>query len=157
MIRRGLKIGQSKKGHTMKISCGVIVTDGTSIVLGHSTGSPANIHDIPKGMLEEGENPIEAALRELYEETGLTASAGDLQNLGEFAYLRDKKLYLFLWKVSKMPDIKTLKCHSFFDGPNGEQLPEFNRYSIVPWQEVSNFVREPMYVVLKQVQKYTKE
>ena len=52
-------------------SCGVIVTDGTRLLLGHATRSPR--WDIPKGGVEPGESFAAAAYRELHEETGLTA------------------------------------------------------------------------------------
>lgn len=52
-----------------RTSCGVIVTDGERILLGHATRSPR--WDIPKGEAHPGENFAEAAARELLEETGV--------------------------------------------------------------------------------------
>ena len=85
-----------------RLSCGVIVTDGPSVLLGHATRSPR--WDIPKGLAEPGEAPIAAALRELAEETGLSAASADLRPLGVHGYLRDKDLALFLWKLVVLPD-----------------------------------------------------
>ena len=56
-----------------RTSCGVIVTDGSVLLLGHATGSPR--WDIPKGLAEPGEDFRSAALRELQEETGLARAA----------------------------------------------------------------------------------
>ena len=50
-------------------SCGVIVTDGQRLLLGHATGSPR--WDIPKGIAEPGESFAAAAVRELFEEVGI--------------------------------------------------------------------------------------
>ena len=43
-------------------SCGVIVTDGERVLLGHATRSPR--WDIPKGIAEPGENSADAAVRD---------------------------------------------------------------------------------------------
>ena len=55
-----------------RISCGVIVTDGNRLLLGHATRSPR--WDIPKGLAEPGESLAAAAVRELAEETGLVVA-----------------------------------------------------------------------------------
>src|SRR5690349_13247242 len=73
-----------------RTSCGVIVTDGQRILLGHATRSPR--WDIPKGIAEPGETFASAAGRELLEETGLMVPATELRDLGLHAYLRDKDL-----------------------------------------------------------------
>ncbi len=82
------------------ISCGVIVTDGKRLVLGHATRSPR--WDIPKGGIERGETLEQTARRELREETGLAAPTGALSALGTFPYLRDKDLALFAWVVPRI-------------------------------------------------------
>ena len=71
-------------------SCGVIVTDGERILLGHATRSPR--WDIPKGVAEPGEDFPAAAARELFEETGLAAAPDGLAGLGVHPYLRSKDL-----------------------------------------------------------------
>src|SRR6516165_5957067 len=98
-------------------SCGVIVTDGKRILLGHATRSPR--WDIPKGVAEPGENFAEAATRELLEETGLTVPAGELVELGVHAYLRGKDLALFAWTPPELPDPQSLTCTSRFALANG--------------------------------------
>jgi 8-oxo-dGTP pyrophosphatase MutT (NUDIX family) len=57
-------------------SCGVIVTDGRRLLLGHATNSPR--WDIPKGIAEPGESFVAAAVRELEEETGLRVEPADM-------------------------------------------------------------------------------
>ena len=114
-------------------SCGVIVSDGERILLGHATRSPR--WDIPKGVAESGENFAEAAARELREETGLVVSPGELVELGVHAYLRGKDLALFAWRPPQLPDPQSLACTSLFELPNGTMLPEFDRFDLFPWDE----------------------
>ena len=109
-------------------SCGVIVTDGQRLLLGHASRSPR--WDIPKGGLEPGETLAAAACRELQEETGLVAPEEALKALGTYPYLRNKDLALFAWVVPTLPDPKTLVCSEYFELPDGTRLPEFDRFGL---------------------------
>ena len=109
------------------ISCGVIVTDGERLLLGHATRSPR--WDIPKGVAEPGESLAAAARRELSEETGLDAPETELRPLGVFPYLRDKDLALFGWATPQLPDPRILVCTSEFSW-NGRMWPEFDRFGL---------------------------
>lgn len=114
-------------------SCGVIVTDGQQLLLGHATRSPR--WDIPKGIVEPGETLAVAAARELLEETGLTVTPEEITNLGVHPYLRGKDLALFMWRPPQLPDPQSLTCTSRFALPNGTLLPEFDRFGLFPWEE----------------------
>jgi 8-oxo-dGTP pyrophosphatase MutT (NUDIX family) len=130
-------------------SCGVIVTDGKRILLGHATRSPR--WDIPKGVAEPGENFAEAATRELLEETGLTVPARELVELGVHAYLRGKDLALFAWTPPELPDPQSLTCTSRFALANGTLLPEFDRFGLFPWDEALTRVGKNLARVLTAV------
>ena len=130
-------------------SCGVIVTDGKRILLGHATRSPR--WDIPKGVAEPGENFAEAATRELLEETGLTVPARELVELGVHAYLRGKDLALFAWTAPELPDPQSLTCTSRFALANGTLLPEFDRFGLFPWDEALTRVGKNLARVLTAV------
>lgn len=122
-------------------SCGVIVTDGERILLGHATRSPR--WDIPKGVAEPGEDFAAAACRELFEETGLTASEAELKPLGVFPYRAGKDLALFVWRPAEMPDPGKLVCASCFSW-NGKELPEFDRFGLFPRDEALSRVGKAM-------------
>jgi 8-oxo-dGTP pyrophosphatase MutT (NUDIX family) len=114
-------------------SCGVIVTDGERVLLGHATRSPR--WDIPKGEAEPGESFAAAARRELFEETGLDAPEAELRPLGVFPYRRGKDLALFEWVPRQLPDPQTLACASCFSW-NGRMWPEFDRFGLFTHAEV---------------------
>lgn len=136
------------------ISAGVIVWDGKKFIIGHATGGKH--WDIPKGKIDPGEVSIAAAIRELYEETGLTVHYKNLTHLGIFPYKKDKDLSLYLWKVDKLPPLKSLKCHSTFVNKQGISLPEFNKFAHVNFDQVSKKTVLSMTEVLLNVEKIIK-
>ena len=127
-------------------SCGVIITDGERILLGHATRSPR--WDIPKGVAEPGESFAATAARELREETGLVIAPEELVELGVLPYLRGKDLALFVWAPPQLPDPQTLACTSHFALANGTLLPEFDRFGLFPWDEAVSRVGKNMARVL---------
>jgi len=123
------------------VSCGVIITNGHQLVLGHATRSPR--WDIPKGIAEPGESLVEAARRELFEETGLAAPEAELKPLGVAPYRSGKDLALFAWAVPVLPDPETLRCASCFDW-RGSMLPEFDRFGLFTHAEALGRVGKAM-------------
>lgn len=80
-------------------SVGIIALVEDSLVLVRQFRKPVEISllEIPAGKIEINEEPKEAALRELYEETGY--KAGNIEYLFEFYTspgFTDEKMYLFL-------------------------------------------------------------
>ena len=131
-------------------SCGVIVTDGERVLLGHATRSPR--WDIPKGSAEPSETFPVAAARELLEETGLVIAPEALTDLGVHLYLRGKDLALFMWKAAQLPDPRRLTCTSRFALPNGTLLPEFDRFGLFAWEDALSLVGKNLARVLASVQ-----
>ena len=131
--RQRLVQPRSDRRSAPRVTCGVLVTDGTRILLGHATRSPR--WDIPKGVADTGESFSDAALRELHEETGLVPAAGDLIGLGRHPYLRGKDIFLLAWTPDVLPDPATLRCTSTFETADGRTLPEFDRFALFPLGE----------------------
>ena len=51
----------------------------------HAVGRSRRVLGLPKGLVDPGEKPLETALREVYEETGVTADA--VAKLGDSKYV----------------------------------------------------------------------
>ena len=113
----------------MSTSCGVLVVDAAGhLLLGHVTHTPR--WDIPKGLQDPGESAVDAAVRELREETGLVVPPDALSDLGRFDYRRDKALHLFRLDVdAALPDLANLTCTSMFPHrATGKPTPEMDAY-----------------------------
>jgi 8-oxo-dGTP pyrophosphatase MutT (NUDIX family) len=129
-------------------SCGVLVTDGRRLLLGHATRSPR--WDIPKGIADVGEAFAAAAARELLEETGIAIHADWLIARGVHRYLSGKDLALFVWSPAVMPDPVTLRCASTF-AAGKSLLPEFDAFALFERTEVMARVGKNLARVLGTV------
>ena len=111
----------------MIVTCGVIVTDGVQMLICHPTHG--RTWDLPKGRKDPGEQDVDTAVRELLEETGITADATQLVYLGQYDYKRNKQLILFKLTVAEMPDPALLICTSMFE-MHGKQFPEMDQFVV---------------------------
>lgn len=111
------------------VSCGTLVLDGAGrLLLCHVTDTAH--WDIPKGMRDPGETTLQAAMRELWEEAGIKFDPARFEDLGGFAYRRDKRLHLYRVRVGdEMADLGHLHCNSFFPhAVTGLATPEADGY-----------------------------
>jgi 8-oxo-dGTP diphosphatase len=65
----------------------VIIRDDAGRVLLVHQNYKWRLHGLPGGMVESGETPAEAAVREALEETGLTVTVGERLSVEELVYL----------------------------------------------------------------------
>lgn len=128
-----------------QISAGFIIFDRDTgaILATHPTGRPLGkplhgggyemSYDIPKGHIEEGETPMQAATRELREETGFAIPEGvDIYEIGRVPYQANKALWLFSAVVPNMQEeIHKMKCNSFFKDSFGNTKPETDDFILV--------------------------
>ena len=130
-----------------RLSCGVvIVNDDHELLLCHVTGQ--NHWDLPKGGINNGESPLQAALRETREETGLRLQASELIDLGRFTYTAKKDLHLFALRTERF-DINMLRCESHFsERYSGKRLPEMDGFGWFGFARVAALCTPKMAQVL---------
>jgi len=107
---------------SVQLSAGIIITDGLNITLGHSCGN--KFWDLPKGLVDEGEDNKIAAIRETKEEFGITVPENELTDLGILYLHKTKDINLYVWKVTEMPDITKCKCVSYYTNHWGRRCRE---------------------------------
>lgn len=104
----------------MKLSAGVLLYkaegDDLRVLLIHPGGPLFAAKDlgwwsIPKGEYQGGDDPVEAAMRELWEETGATVAAGDLTELGTVRQKNGKQVSA--WCARGDFDVSALVSNTF--------------------------------------------
>ncbi len=130
------------------LSCGVIVRRRSGeLLLCHATGR--DYWDLPKGVLDPGETPLGAALRELREETGLVLDGGAVRDLGVQRYLPRKDLHLFIVDPPRADlSIDGCHCSTLHPGPGGRPVPEVDDYRWVTREDVAGLTGKNMARVL---------
>lgn len=110
-----------------RLSCGIVVlAPSRELLLCHVTGQ--RHWDLPKGGIDPGETPVQAAVRETVEETGLAFAAESLLDLGRFTYTGKKDLHLFA-ALSERIDPLALCCEStFVERGSSRRLPEMDGF-----------------------------
>lgn len=131
-----------------RLSCGVVILNpDRELLLCHVTGQ--NHWDLPKGGIDEGETPLEAAIRETREESGLRLQPDDLHDLGRFAYTNKKNLHLFACLMPRF-ELKGLRCESrYLDRYSGRQLPEMDGYGWFAFERTAALCTPKMSQVLR--------
>jgi predicted NUDIX family NTP pyrophosphohydrolase len=124
----------------MKRSAGLLLyrraADGTPALLIAHMGGPlwsnrdAGAWSIPKGELEEGDDPLAVALREFEEELGSAPPAVDLVELGEVTQAGGKRVVVFAAEADF--DVDTVRSNTFvLQWPKGsgrqQEFPEIDR------------------------------
>ena len=134
------------------LSCGVIVRRmAGELLLCHATGR--NYWDIPKGVRDEGETSVEAALRELREEAGIELDERRVSDAGVHKYLPRKDLHLFVLDPPDASlDINQCLCSTHYTPRYGtREIAEVDDYRWTSRAEVPEFCGKNMTRVLMAI------
>ena len=119
----------------MPTSAGILVykkvDDQFYVLLAHPGGpyyknKDEGVWGIPKGLVEDGENPIQTAIREFAEETGIQADFDELVELPQVKYKNGKILKSWASKVDDL-SLDNFKSNTFqiFWPPKSKVLSTF--------------------------------
>ena len=137
----------------MKMSCGLLIfgknEEGAVLLVCHVTNSNPSRWDIPKGVQETGEEPMDCVMREVEEETGLVITEEAVLDLGIFDYLPNKQLHLFLYDAITLPSVSVMSCSSMFE-MWGKEYPEVDRYKYVKFDELKNYTSPKLFPALEK-------
>lgn len=101
----------SKTKKEMKTSAGLLIIFDNKVLLCHPTNaSHINTYSPPKGEVDQGENLIDAAIRECFEETGIKvekSKIGDRIHVPYYNKSRNiyKEVFLFKVNVNSLSEI----------------------------------------------------
>lgn len=129
----------------MKITCGVfIINSDKRVLLTHPTNHPITFWSIPKGGLDEGEKLIEAAIREVWEETNLKLSVTLVKDLkdaegNDFVIYNKTKKKLKAFYYESTIDISKVSiiCNSlvYRKGKDKEPFPENDKHGWADYKQ----------------------
>jgi 8-oxo-dGTP pyrophosphatase MutT (NUDIX family) len=130
-----------------RLSCGILLLNAhRELLLCHVTGQ--RHWDLPKGGIHTGESPLQAALRETREETGLQLAPTTALDLGRHAYTAKKDLHLFAVLAERF-DTRTLHCDSFFlERGSGRARPEMDGFGWFAFDRVDELCTAKMASLL---------
>lgn len=94
----------------MKTSAGIVLKYKDSILLCHPTNAPwKETYSFPKGLVEDDEDLIDAAIRECFEETGIKVTREQIVNRYLVPYKKGrnyfKKVYLYQINIDSLEDL----------------------------------------------------
>lgn len=114
---------------------------------GKMINGPTGWLDLPKGHLEKGDEPEEAAIRECREETGIVLKKSDLTKIDTYDY---GKYPFHLFTAMADFDIENLHCNCKFESPfDGSMVPEMVGYELFDVNEECK--SPPWYKTLSEV------
>jgi len=138
-----------------------LVNKEGNILVGHPTHHPKEFWSIPKGKIDGDETPLQAAIRETYEESNvkLFTDLHTFIELGTIVYRHKKKdVTLFAHFEPKSSDWSKLEimCNSNVPEERGG-FPEFNSFLWVSFDEARTILHETQVAGLDILDRYIKE
>jgi len=154
----------AKKKKAGKVSAGLILyrvgTDGLEVLIAHMGGplwaKKERGWSIPKGEIDPGEEPLEAARREFLEEVGVEPPDGAPIHLGEIVQKSGKKVLAWALEGDLNPaDQKSVTCEIQWPPRSGQTMviPEVDRVEWVSPSTAKNLVIEGQTPLFDRLEK----
>lgn len=150
----------SKAHKPPTLTCGIFLysTQNRKFLACHATNSPWNKWSIPKGLKDEGEESLEAAARELKEETGIdleTLTILELYPLPPVKYKKQNKMLVPFLIVTDTPlESYPFECQTFVK----EKSPEIDSWKWISLAEIPNYLhesqRENLHLISSLLEQY---
>lgn len=144
----------------MKYSAGlVIILDNNKILLQHPTNNTwTSTYSIPKGGLNEGEEPLDAAIRETFEECGLLFNKDDIEPTQykiEYKKKNSDIIYKIIYYYIVRIEGDKINKYNIPNILSKErlQLEEVDWAGFLPFKEASNKIFPKQLQVLKHINK----
>ncbi len=152
-MRDNIKMAKLEREHS---SGGIVIRDGSSGIKILLIKDPYGKWIWPKGKIDKGENPLEAAKREIGEEAGLK-SIELISKIGEtnYFYKRDAKLiyktvFLYLFRSVGDENLKIQKSEI----EDGEWLSENEALARLSYRGAKGLLKRAM-AILRRAQNQT--
>lgn len=125
-------------GKIKEVSAGILFfTKDKELFMGRVTnsglGGVPSRWDIPKGHIEPGESPLEAAVRECREESGFVDyNPGHLVDLGRHDYASNKDIHIFEYPFPvEHEQFRNCICTAYHTDENGKEFPEIDAFALI--------------------------
>jgi len=134
----------------MKTTCGLfLINKADELLCVHPTNHPIDVWSVPKGIVDEGEEYLDAAIRETYEETSILLNRDEhvFHSIeGTFVYLSGKKElsahFIFELQNRELDFSKfNFKCQSFVDD-SFDGFPEVDSFGWVHVSKTLDFIHK---------------
>ncbi len=111
----------------------------------HPNEMDESIWSIPKGLMDRGEIPVETAMREMEEETGIHIEGlkKKLQYVGSIKYEnKPKMLIAYTLKLDDNPPVEDLVCKSTFKSLySGKRISEIDKFQWIDYDAIQNTIQ----------------
>src|ERR1035437_5674705 len=137
----------------MEYTCGTFfVSKDNKLLICHPTNAPKNSWSIPKGLRDKDESSLDAAIRELKEETGIMV--GQVILIDEcHVYKTGKKTLIPHYHKSEIDSIEyKLVCSSIVKLKDRE-FPEVDRFDWVTIEDAKKVLHDTQVKCLNKIEK----
>lgn len=146
-------IGESTEGDLNNLAAGIALIYDNKILLVHPTGASwqRGTCGIPKGSMKQDEDPVESALRELEEETGIKLTADQLEKSPHTVEIYNKRrntVRLLTYFVCKIEDLAQIGLASERIPKSQLQLEEVDWAKFVTAEEAYPLITQAQMIIL---------